>query len=58
MAEELAALSEVRILLLGEAETGVKKYLDTLRNVAVAEVDPFNIDAEIDEAVRKLYGKI
>ncbi len=58
LAEELAALSEVRILLLGEAETGVKRYLDTLRNVAVAEVDPFNIDAEIDEAIRKLYGKI
>ncbi len=58
LAEELAALSEVRILLLGEVETGVKRYLDTLRNVAVAEADPFNIDAEIDEAVRKLYGKI
>ncbi len=57
LAEELSAVSEVRILLIGEAEAGVKKYLDTLRNVAVAEVNPFDIDSDINEAVRKLFGK-
>ncbi len=57
LAEELAAVSEVKILLLGEAEKGVQRYLETLRNVAAAELDPFDIDAGIGDAVRKLYGK-
>lgn len=57
LAEELAAITDVRILLTGEAEEGVKRYMSTLRNVTVAEIDPSDISAGLNEAVRKLYRK-
>lgn len=57
LAEELSAVTDVRILLTGEAEEGVKRYINTLRNVAVSEIDSFDISAGLSEAVKKLYGK-
>lgn len=55
LAEDLSALTDVRILLIGEAEEGVRRYLDTLRNVTVSEIDPSDIAEGIHEAIGKLY---
>lgn len=57
LAEELAAVTDVRVLLTGEADESVKRYLGTIRNVTVAEIDPFNLGEGLNEAVRKLYRK-
>jgi len=57
LAEDLSAITDVRILLTGEAEEGVKRYMETLRNVTVAEIDPFNIEEGLNKAVKKLYRK-
>lgn len=62
LAEELSAFSEVRILLIGKSEAPVKKYLDALRNVAVAEINPFDTDSDIGRAISAVcksnYGQI
>lgn len=56
LAEDLSAVSNVQVLLAGEAEKGVSAYLERLRNVTFACLDPWNVAAELPAAIEKLYG--
>lgn len=53
-AEELAAFSNVYILLTGEAEDNVGRYVQTIRNVKMSQIDPWNIVPGITEAIRRM----
>ncbi|MBD5113723.1 MAG: DUF58 domain-containing protein [Ruminococcaceae bacterium] len=56
LAEELAVFSDVLILIAGETEKGVSRYIKGLRNVTVAELDPWNVAQELPAAVGKIYS--
>lgn len=55
LAEELSSVTEVRVLLTGEAEEGVIKYMNTLRNVTVTEINPFDTAEGLSAAFGKPY---
>lgn len=56
LAEELAVFSDVLIIMTGEAEKGVSQYIKSMRNVTVAELDPWNVARDLPAAVGKLYS--
>ncbi|MCM1054573.1 MAG: DUF58 domain-containing protein [Bacteroides sp.] len=56
LAEELSVFSDVLILIAGDTEKGVSNYMGSIRNVRLAELDPWNVAAELPAAVSKIYG--
>lgn len=56
LAEELAVFSDVLILMTGEAEKGISQYIKSIRNVTVAELDPWNVVRDLPTAVGTLYS--
>ncbi|MCM1298060.1 MAG: DUF58 domain-containing protein [Firmicutes bacterium] len=55
LAEELRALSEFALIIVGRPEENVRKYIENLSGVRFAVIDPENPSAEIPAAVKKIY---
>lgn len=55
LAEEISTFSRVNILLTGEADEGVEKYINTMRNVRIASVNPDKMLSQLPEAINRIY---
>lgn len=55
LAEELRALSEFALIIVGRPEENVKRYIENLGGVRFACINPENPSEEIPAAVKKIY---